>query len=112
MPDDDDLLRKLADAQLEVTRLHLLLHRVQREASRAKQPGKPGRPHKRERNDALLAIFEHQTPTHLPHMQRCRVAAYIFANEHGGKPMPETTARDAIAEALQARRGAAGARKR
>jgi len=109
------LRQRVAQLHVEAVRLQVKLHHAQR-ALQA-QPAAPspepaprrrgGRPSERARNDRLLAIY-HATPEHLPHLQRCRLAARVLAQEvaaQAGLPnerarvLPATTARDAIAEA-------------
>ena len=64
---------------------------------------KGGHPGHRARNDRLLALYEEISAraAHLPHLHRCRMAGEALLREGGtDRPMPATTARDAIAEAL------------
>jgi len=112
-------LRQLvATLHRDGTNLQIKLHQAHR-ALQARSEVPPRSQHQRHqfaghraRNDRLLSAFE-TTPAHLPHLQRCRLAAQILATEiaaSAGMPperarvMPATTARDAIAEA-KSRRG-------
>jgi hypothetical protein len=110
------MAHQLAALHTERTRLLLRLHRAARRPAFALTASgaptrKRGHPGHRARNDRLLALFE-ATPGHLPHLQRCRIAARLLAAqiaEAAGQPperarvMPGATARDAIAEARRHR---------
>jgi hypothetical protein len=115
------LTERVAMLHTQGLNLQLKLHHAQRQLqAQPAAPAPPAAPHARRghpghraRNDRLLAHFDN-TPAHLPHLHRCRVAAQRLAAEiaaSAGLPperarvMPATTARSAIAEA-QARREA------
>jgi hypothetical protein len=115
------LRQRVAAFHCDGTNLQVKLHHAQRalqaHTGAPQVPTSMARPRRQfaghhARNDRLLAAFE-TTPAHLPHLQRCRLAAQILAAEiaaSAGLPierarvLPATTARDAIAEA-KSRRG-------
>jgi len=107
------LAQQVAELHLQTTRLHLKLRRAEREleqrlAQTAAPPRNPGgRPHQHARNDRLLAIYE-TLPAHLSHAQRCRHAAHKLATQvatlegpssKGARPLADSSACQAIAEA-------------
>lgn len=114
------LTERVAMLHTQGLNLQIKLHHAQRQLQARPAPAPPPAPHARRghpghraRNDRLLAHFDN-TPAHLPHLHRCRVAAQRLAAEiaaSAGLPperarvMPATTARSAIAEAQARRKG-------
>jgi hypothetical protein len=115
----DALAERVAQLHVDGLNLQFKLHHAQRQLQAQQAPapspppqrGRRGHPGHHARNDRLLAHFDN-TPAHLPHLQRCRVAAQRLAAEiaaSAGLPaerarvLADTTARDAIAEATRRR---------